>query len=125
MSDMEDMKRSIVLLDAQVRHLQERLRSLEKTGQTISLLPAMVQSLHPVTPPYPFSDQVLLAVTLEENETQAPVIMVAKESLQRFLSAPVGNVCTLEDYQKTPHVAQKKFVPKEGWIWECKINLAK
>ena len=118
MSELEDMKRSIVLLDAHVRHLQERLRSLEQTGQTISLLPARVQSLHPVT--HPFSDQVLLAVTLEENETQAPVIMVAKEALRRFLSAPVGKVCTLEDYQKTPHVAQKKFVPQKGWVWECR-----
>lgn len=122
MSEVEELKRTVLLLDAQVRHLQDRLRSLEPHGRKISMLPVMIQSLHPVFPPYPAEDYVLLAVTLEENETQSPVIMVAKESLRKFLTVKIDDVCRLDDYQQTPHVARKKFVPKEGWVWECFIG---
>jgi hypothetical protein len=117
----EDLKRSILLLDAQVRHLQERLRVLEQSGRKISLLPVTILRFFPVLPAYPIADQVLLAVTLEENDTQAPVIMVSKESLRKFLQKPLGVICTLDDYQQTPHVAQKKYVPQQGWVWELPV----
>jgi hypothetical protein len=119
---IDELERRLLLVEGLANLFKERIAQLEKPfsqGRKISMLPVAVRGFYPLrTADQSSPDDVLLAVTVEEQDLQAPVIRIPRSKLSTLAGNKVGATITLTEYTQLPEMAQKKHCLSGGWEWQ-------